>query len=136
MPFQSLIIRHSLTHNLSNRFKTSSTALGLVIEHQNLSNKLYYWDYFPCTYTDLNMKQDDAVIEAMKQNGGYATLGQLYHLVDTSSWKTQTPHASIRRIVQNNPIFFKIKPGLWALAEYRDELPPQVVTRPDEKLEV
>jgi hypothetical protein len=82
------------------------------------------------------MKQDDAVIEAMKQNGGYATLGQLYRLVETSLWKTKTPHASIRRIVQNNPVFFKIKPGLWALAEYRDELPPQIVAKPDEKPEV
>lgn len=77
------------------------------------------------------MKQDNFVLEALKQNGGYATLGQLYHLVDTSSWKTKTPHASIRRIVQKNSQIFKIKPGLWALEAYRDQLPSQIVPTAD-----
>lgn len=62
------------------------------------------------------MVQKDNVIEAVEKNGGYATLQQLYRLVDTSAWKTKTPAASIRRIVQEHPdLFFKIKPGLWAL---------------------
>jgi hypothetical protein len=64
------------------------------------------------------MKQYEAVIKVMDEHGGYATLGQLYqyalkiHGVD---WKTKTPYASIRRIVQDNRYFFKIRPGLWAL---------------------
>lgn len=68
------------------------------------------------------MKQYEAVIEAMKQNRGYATLGQLYQLVlkiPGCKWGTKTPFASIRRIVQTNPEFFKIRPGLWALASER-----------------
>jgi len=37
------------------------------------------------------MKQYEAVIEALKQNGGYATLGQLYQdalKVPNCDWKT------------------------------------------------
>lgn len=65
------------------------------------------------------MKQHEAVIEAMKQNGGYATLGRLYQTVlkiPDCKWGTKTPFASIRRIVQTHPEFFKVKPGLWALS--------------------
>ena len=54
----------------------------------------------------------------MKQAGGYATLGQLYQTapnIPGSEWKTKTPFASIRRIVQTHGEFFKIRPGLWAL---------------------
>lgn len=65
------------------------------------------------------MKQYEAVILAMRENGGYATLGHLYRTVlkiPDCHWGTQTPFASIRRIVQTYPnIFFKIKPGLWGL---------------------
>ena len=32
------------------------------------------------------MTQRDQVIEVMKRNGGYATLGQLYAAVDTAGW--------------------------------------------------
>ena len=60
------------------------------------------------------MNQKEQVIEAMKNNGGYATLQQLNVLVDVSKWKSKTPYASIRRIVQVNNEFFKIKLGLWA----------------------
>ena len=63
------------------------------------------------------MKQKEYVIEAMKRNGGYATFQQLNQMVDFSTWKTKTPHASIRRIVQQGNEFFKIRPGLWALKE-------------------
>lgn len=65
----------------------------------------------------------------MKSNGGYATLNWLYEnalKVDGVLWKTKTPFASIRRIVQNEKYFFKIKPGLWALNKYRDALPENV----------
>lgn len=64
--------------------------------------------------------QTQQVIDTLRQNGGYATLGRLYHLVDTSTWATKTPQESIRRIVQQSPDIFKIQPGLWALEEMRD----------------
>lgn len=73
------------------------------------------------------MRQYEAVVTVMEQNGGYATLGQLYeHAMDVPGceWKTKTPFASIRRIVQVHPnLFFKVKPGLWALTAWRDRLP-------------
>jgi hypothetical protein len=73
------------------------------------------------------MTQDEQVIAAMKQNGGYATLGQLYQKVDVSNWGTKTPFASIRRIVQKNAAFFRIRAGLWALEEFRDKLPSAIL---------
>lgn len=69
------------------------------------------------------MNQHEAVTQAMQNNGGYATLGQLYRAalkVPGAKWGTKTPFASIRRIVQTDPNFFKIKPGLWALTEQRE----------------
>jgi hypothetical protein len=66
------------------------------------------------------MKQYEQVIETMRNNGGYATLGELNRLVDISNWRTNTPFASIRRIVQMEPYFFKIRPGLWALTECKN----------------
>lgn len=74
----------------------------------------------------MQMKQYEAVIEAMKQNGGYATLGWLYKTVlqiKGVEWKTKTPFASIRRIVQDKRFFFKIRPGLWALREFKNRIP-------------
>lgn len=38
----------------------------------------------------------------------------------------KTPNASIRRIVQRRSQFFKIRPGLWALSDHRDELPDHI----------
>lgn len=61
------------------------------------------------------MRQYESVIAEMEKTGGFATLGHLYQKVDISEWKTKTPFASIRRIVQDERFFFKIKPGLWAL---------------------
>jgi len=72
------------------------------------------------------MKQYEAVIQVMERNGGFATLGFLYQEVLKISgveWKTKTPFASIRRIVQDDRFFFKIKPGLWALKIWKDRLP-------------
>lgn len=66
--------------------------------------------------------QSQQVIETLRENGGYATLGRLYHLVDTSAWLTKTPKESIRRIVQQSNEIFKIQPGLWALEECREEV--------------
>jgi hypothetical protein len=72
------------------------------------------------------MKQHEAVIEVMRANGGFATLSYLYNevlKVPGAKWETKTPFASIRRIVQNDRYFFKIRPGLWALNEFKDKLP-------------
>lgn len=77
--------------------------------------------------------QAQQVIDTLRQNGGYATLGDLYHLVDTSSWATKTPHESIRRIVQETSGFFKIQPGLWALEECRDEVMRKFELKPGNK---
>ncbi|MEN9304637.1 MAG: hypothetical protein RL264_3066 [Bacteroidota bacterium] len=68
------------------------------------------------------MKQHTQVIEVMRKNGGFATLGFLNHTVDVSGWKSKTPFASIRRIVQDERYFFKIKPGLWALKEFENQI--------------
>lgn len=69
------------------------------------------------------MKQYEAVTKVMEENGGFATLGCLYQnvlKVPNCEWKTKTPFASIRRIVQDERFFFKIKPGLWALKSHKD----------------
>ncbi|GAG73418.1 unnamed protein product [marine sediment metagenome] len=78
------------------------------------------------------MKQYEAVIKVMEENSGFATLGYLYQnvlKVKDCEWKTKTPFASIRRIVQDDRFFFKIKPGLWALNSYKDRLPFDVYPR-------
>jgi hypothetical protein len=65
----------------------------------------------------------------MKRNGGFATLRYLYEhalKVEGVDWKTKTPFASMRRIVQTSGLFFKVRPGLWALCEYRKRLPPDI----------
>jgi hypothetical protein len=66
--------------------------------------------------------QHQQVIEVMEKNGGYATLGYLYHHVDVSEWRTKTPFKSINRIVQDDRFFFKIRPGLWALKSLKKEV--------------
>ncbi len=76
------------------------------------------------------MKQYEAVIRVMEQNGGFATLGFLYqNVLDLPGveWKTKTPFASVRRIVQDSRYFFKIKPGLWALKSHRDRLSADIL---------
>ena len=76
------------------------------------------------------MKQYETVIRVMEENGGYATLGYLNQnvlKVGGCAWKTRTPFATIRRIVQDDRFFFKIRPGLWALKTYRDRLLPNIL---------
>lgn len=71
------------------------------------------------------MKQYEAVIQTLERLGGVATLGQLNQEVfkiKDCEWKTKTPFASIRRIVQENKNIYKIKPGLWALKSHQKEL--------------
>ena len=75
------------------------------------------------------MKQHETVIKVMEENGGFATLGFLNQNVlkiKNCDWKTKTPFASIRRIVQDDRFFFKIKPGLWALKSYKNNLPLEI----------
>jgi len=71
------------------------------------------------------MKQHEAVIETIERLGGIATLGQInqeiFNIKDCE-WKTKTPFASIRRIVQLNKDIYKIKPGLYALNKYKAKL--------------
>ena len=87
------------------------------------------------------MKQYEAVIKVMEANGGYATLGFLNQevlKVEGCEWQTKTPFASIRRIVQDERSFFKIRPGLWALRTYKDKLPPDILparNQPKAKIE-
>jgi len=79
------------------------------------------------------MNQREAVVEAMRANGGYATLGQLYRealKIPGVSWKTKTPFKSINRIVQNPKYFFRIRPGLWGLLDAKDKLPPDLGQKP------
>lgn len=76
------------------------------------------------------MKQYEAVIKIMERSGGFATLGYLNQevlKVPSVEWKTKTPFASIRRIVQDERFFFKIKPGLWALRSYKNKLPLEIL---------
>jgi hypothetical protein len=66
--------------------------------------------------------QEQQVIEIMRREGGFATFRRLNEIMDFSSWKTKTPEATVRRIVQQSAAIFKIQPGLWALEEYREEV--------------
>ena len=68
------------------------------------------------------MKQHEAVIIALENLGGIATLGDLNietMKIKECEWKTKTPFASIRRIVQTNEEIYKIKPGLYSLKKYQ-----------------
>ena len=71
------------------------------------------------------MKQHEVVQLALEQSGGYATLGHLYHVVTKMpGWQSDslTPFASIRRIVQQTPSIFRIRPGLWGLEAHRQAI--------------
>ncbi len=71
------------------------------------------------------MKQHEAVMIALEKLGGQATLADLYRetmKVEGCKWETKTPFASIRRIVQQRPEIFKVRPGLWALKSYQKKL--------------
>ena len=65
------------------------------------------------------MTQEQQVVTAIRAEGGFATLRRLNEIVDFSNWGTKTPEASVRRIVQNSDVIFKVRPGLWALEECR-----------------
>lgn len=68
------------------------------------------------------MKQHEAVIQTIEKLGGVATLGQLNQevfAIKDCNWGTRTPFASIRRIVQQRPEIYKIRPGLYGLVKLR-----------------
>lgn len=76
-------------------------------------------------YIGSKMKQHEAVIFTLEKLGGQATLGQLYQSVmkvNDCEWKTKTPFASIRRIVQTRPEIMKVRPGLYALRDFQQKL--------------
>ena len=59
--------------------------------------------------------QAQQVIDTLRKTGGYATLGDLYHLVDTKSWATRRPTnpseescSNLTRYSKYNQVF-----GLW-----------------------
>lgn len=68
------------------------------------------------------MTQESQVVKKLREEGGYATLRRLNEIVDFSSWKTKSPEATIRRIVQDSNQIFRIQPGLWALNEMREQV--------------
>ena len=75
------------------------------------------------------MNQREAVIEVMREKGGFATLGQIYQealKIPGVAWKTQTPFKSINRIVQDPKYFFKIRPGLSGMLEAKDSCPTEL----------
>lgn len=68
------------------------------------------------------MINHETIIETLDRLGGVATLGELNREVfkiKDCEWKTKTPFASIRRIVQQTKGIYKIKPGLYGLEKYR-----------------
>ena len=82
------------------------------------------------------MKQYEAVILTLEKLGGVATLGELNHEVfkiEECEWKTKTPFASIRRIVQQRKEIYKIKPGLYGLEQIRKENESRGIIQEDEK---
>src|SRR5674476_78831 len=82
------------------------------------------------------MKQYEAVIQTLERLGGVATLGQLNQEVFSikdCEWKTKTPFASIRRIVQTDKRIYKIKPGLYGLTDYKKILEDKGIIQETEK---
>jgi hypothetical protein len=82
------------------------------------------------------MKQHEAVIQTLNNLGGIATLGQLYKdvfKIADCEWKTKTPLATIRRIVQTHQEIFKIKPGLYGLTAKKSELEARGIIAETEK---
>ena len=75
--------------------------------------------------------QEEQVITAMCNEGGFATFKRLNEILDFSSWKSKTPEASVRRIVQNSKDIFRVKPGLWALESMRQEVLRRFDYNPD-----
>lgn len=80
-----------------------------------------------------NNTQEHQVIEMLRREGGYATLKRLNEIMDFSTWKTKTPEATVRRIVQESKQIFKIQPGLWALEDCREDVLHRFELKPGNK---
>ena len=71
------------------------------------------------------MTQPQAVINAIESLGGIAPLGKIYQVAlqnPDCTWGTQTPQASIRRIVRHTKGIYVVRKGLYALESYRHQL--------------
>lgn len=71
------------------------------------------------------MTQAQAVIETIRKRGGIASLKYIYeHIseVKDCQWKTKTPEATIRRIVQQEKDIIRVIPGYYMLPEFRDKM--------------
>ena len=82
------------------------------------------------------MKQNEAVIQTIERLGGIATLGQLNQEVlkiKECIWKTKTPFASIRRVVQIDKEIYKIKPGLYGLVKFKKNIEARGIIEETEK---
>lgn len=77
--------------------------------------------------------QEHQVIDTLRREGGYATLRRLNEIMDFSTWKTKTPEATVRRIVQLSKQIFRIQPGLWALEDYREQVLQKMDLKPGNK---
>ncbi len=80
------------------------------------------------------MNQREAVIRILEENKGIATLGHIYQnifKITDCKWQTKTPDATIRRIVQDQKYFFKIRPGLWALNSFKNQIPDELIGKND-----
>ncbi|MDG5790143.1 hypothetical protein QA612_22140 [Evansella sp. AB-P1] len=84
----------------------------------------------------MKKNQRETVMDYMEKNGGFSTLLELYSIVPTSNWKTKTPDATIRRIVQDKKWFTRIRPGLYALNDYMNRLPSHIKDLMNDKLEL
>ncbi|MDE6391261.1 MAG: hypothetical protein K2L26_07605 [Duncaniella sp.] len=74
------------------------------------------------------MTQEQQVIKALKELGGYTTLRKLYeHLAPNfSEWRTRTPQNTVNCIVQRSQEIIKIRPGLWALNDCHSQVLSQL----------
>jgi hypothetical protein len=82
------------------------------------------------------MNQNEAVILTLEKLGGVATLGQLNQetfKIKECVWKTKTPFASIRRIVQLDKNIYKIKSGLYGLTKLKKEIESRGIIAETEK---
>lgn len=82
------------------------------------------------------MKQYEAVLETLDRLGGVATLAELnseVFKIKDCEWKTKTPFASIRRIVQQTKGIYKIRPGLYGLEKYRKQIEDRGIVVETEK---
>ena len=82
------------------------------------------------------MKQYEAVIETLERLGGVATLGELnkeVFKIKDCKWRTKTPFASVRRIVQQTKGIYKIRPGLYGLEKYKKQIEDRGIIVESEK---